>query len=482
VRTEFLAGEDGTYNVTLTVTDDNGATRADTMYVTATTAEPPSVTVTGPTTVENGDSVSFEASATAGSNELATLVWTTNGTEIERKDVTGETIDETLNLDFQTEGRTELQARIIDGIGSAATDNHAVEVTPNSSITQNDNSSTNSGGPDGYASMLSRTDDSYEILIPRGEVSGRGPGTMLDENDVKLLNQREGVEKTSVVTNTGPTDALSITNPQLKDDIDQEAGRRGAGFLDSISEHINPNSGAYDVSTKVQPQSPGTNWERVDRVVTDTETTDSKVHKSNYELVEVIENPDPETYRAPFPRNSSDEQIGVYRQYDTHWQDTRPADGDYETTRRNIDHYTWTETETRTERIKIGTEVVGEVPKYGWKEVERTKTKHICVERTTIYGNSICTRTKPQKIQTTERVWGVVGSEKITQPVYDTHTYTTEVTKSGSNPPFGATDVTAHYTTEYKIKEVTSSTPVWRPVSTKYRYEIYEYRWERTKI
>ncbi|MEF8871536.1 MAG: PKD domain-containing protein, partial [Haloarculaceae archaeon] len=238
VQTAFLAGEDGKYNVTLRITDDDGATRSDTLYVTATAAEPPSVTVSGPTTVENGDSASFEASATAGANELSTLVWTTNGTEIEREDVSGKTVDDTLNLDFQTEGRTEIQARVIDGIGSAGTDSHRVEVTPN----QSDGSRMNTGGPDGYASMLSRTDESYEILIPRGEVSGRGPGTMLDEDAINLLNQRDGVEKTSVFTNTGPTTALSITNPQLKDDIDKEAGRRGAGFLDSISEHINPNS------------------------------------------------------------------------------------------------------------------------------------------------------------------------------------------------------------------------------------------------
>ncbi|WP_340101561.1 PKD domain-containing protein [Salinibaculum salinum] len=478
VQTAFLADQDGTYNVTLTVTDDDGATRSDTMYVTATVVESPSVTVSGPATVENSKSASFEASATAGSNELTTLVWLSNGTEIEQKDVSSETADDTLRLDFRTEGRTEIQARIIDEIGSTGTDSHRVEVTPN----QSDDVSTNTGGPDGYTSMLSRTDDSYEILIPRGEVSGRGSGTMLDENEINALQELTGVKMSSVATNTGLTDALSITNQQLKDDIDKEAGRRGAGFLDSISEYINPESRSYEVDTKIQYQSPGTNWERVGRVVTDTETTDSKVHKPNYELVEVIENPGSQTYRAPLPRNHSDEQIGVYRQYNTRWQDTRPADGDYEETRRNIDHYTWTETETRTERVKIGTEVVGEVPEYGWKEVERTETKHVCVERTTIYGNSICTRTKPHQIRTTEEVWGIVGSKEITQPVYDTHTYTEEVTKTGKNPPIGATDITAHYTTEYKIKEVTSSTPVWRPVSTKYRYEIYEYRWERTDI
>ncbi len=475
-RTQFQTKQNGTYNATLTVVDDDGATASDTLYVTANSAEPPTVRISGPSAVEDGTSATFEADVSAGTNELATLVWMVNGTERTREDVDGYDAKSTLSLDFETQGQRELQVRAIDTTGTSETATHGVEVTQSS-----DGTSSN-GDMDAYASMLRRTDESYEILMPRGVVDGRGPGTMLDENEVRDLQRVSGVTRTSVYTNTGPVDALSITNPNLKEDIDKEAGKRGAGFLDSSNEYINPRSASYEVNTKRQFESPGVNWERTDRVVTGTTTTENRVNKENYELIEVIEKSDPQTYKSPLPHSPLDQQVGTGKKYTTSWQDTPPADGDYVATRKVLTHYTWTETRTKTKRVKVGTEVVRRSPAYGWKTVRRVGTEQVCVEYMSIFGPRTCVKTELRQTRTMERVWGVIGTEKITRPVYETRTYTETVTESGKNPPRTATDVTPHYNTQYKVREFTGSVPLWQSASKKYRYEIFTYEWERSDI
>ena len=59
VRATFLPTETGVYAVTLTVTDDEGETAEDTLYVTVTDNAPPSATLTGPDTLEVNESGTF---------------------------------------------------------------------------------------------------------------------------------------------------------------------------------------------------------------------------------------------------------------------------------------------------------------------------------------------------------------------------------------------------------------------------------------
>lgn len=483
-RTQFLAEEDGQYNATVTVTDDDGATRSDTLYVTATPVEPPTVSVSGPSSVENDSTAAFDASATAGDTELATLIWRADGTEVARRDVSGEEAAKSVKIGFEETGETRLQVEAVDVSGMDVADSQAVTVDPvqTETQTQAESSETNSGTPDGYASMLRRTDESYEVLMPRGVVDGRGSGDMLDQGEVTDLKRISGVETTSVVTNTGPVEALSITNPNLKDDIDKEAGQRGAGFLDSFNEYINPDSSTYEVSTKTQLEKPGVNWERSGRVKTGTKTTSDPVDKDHYELIETIEETSSQTYTAETPRDQNDRQVGHDREYDTHWQSTYPAGGDYIEKYQTLDHYTWTETRTRFERVRTGTRLVDKGPRYGWKTVERTETRAVCTNRITQVWYEPCLEWDTIEVQTTETIWGVVGRWTVSEPTYETRTYTETVRKSGISPPQDASNVTPHYNTRYKVREVTSSTPIWQPVTTKYRYEVYTYEWERVDL
>ncbi|MEF8758120.1 MAG: PKD domain-containing protein, partial [Halobacteriales archaeon] len=70
-RTSFRATQRGVYAVTLSATDDDGATATDTLYVTvAGESEPPSVTLDGPGSTTAGSAATFTASFAAGTADL----------------------------------------------------------------------------------------------------------------------------------------------------------------------------------------------------------------------------------------------------------------------------------------------------------------------------------------------------------------------------------------------------------------------------
>ena len=74
-QTEFDVDETGQYNVTLAVTDDDGATRSDTLYVTVAASEGPSVTLSGPgLTSKNGGS-EYTATVESDAADLQSLAW-----------------------------------------------------------------------------------------------------------------------------------------------------------------------------------------------------------------------------------------------------------------------------------------------------------------------------------------------------------------------------------------------------------------------
>ena len=82
VRTRFRATNTGTYNVSLTVTDDDGATQTDHLYVTATPDDPPTVNVTGPLRTTTQTPTTFQANVTAGSEPVQDITWRVNQTTI----------------------------------------------------------------------------------------------------------------------------------------------------------------------------------------------------------------------------------------------------------------------------------------------------------------------------------------------------------------------------------------------------------------
>jgi len=131
-QSEFRAGMVGTYEVTVTVTDDDGATRSDTLYVTVTDVDGPNVGISGPGTVTAGTNVTFVASATAGDEPLMRLDWATNGSETASEDLRGPSATDELERRFDP-GTYELSVEVVSELGRTDTAQMVVEVTANAS-------------------------------------------------------------------------------------------------------------------------------------------------------------------------------------------------------------------------------------------------------------------------------------------------------------------------------------------------------------
>jgi len=131
-QSEFQVGMAGRYVVTVTVTDDDGATSTDTLYVDVADVEGPSVEIAGPTTVTAGTNVTFEASARAGDEPLLRIDWALNGGEIADESVRGESATDQIERSFEP-GTYELTAEILSEVGRTDTARLVVEVVANAS-------------------------------------------------------------------------------------------------------------------------------------------------------------------------------------------------------------------------------------------------------------------------------------------------------------------------------------------------------------
>lgn len=126
VRTSFVPSQTGRYDVTVTVTDDDGARRSDTLYVRVDRATPPSVDVSGPSTLATGSSGTFEASVAAGDAPLLALVWYVDGAVRERATLDGESATHTLDVSFSNAGEHTVSVLVTDREGRQGSDNTSV--------------------------------------------------------------------------------------------------------------------------------------------------------------------------------------------------------------------------------------------------------------------------------------------------------------------------------------------------------------------
>lgn len=202
--TMFTPLRRGEYAVTVTVTDDDGATRTDTLYVTVESGEGPAVSVSGRTDPSVGESVTFTADATAGNVPLDRVTWTVDGSDGDSQQVSGDSATVDMTEEFDSPDPRRVNVTVTDVAGQEATD--SVRVDPTARRARGGRGG--GGGPQGYY---------------RQSVSGGGVWVQTDE---------DGVPKTSTMENTadfatGDLSALDPISaiPSVRDGTGSDQGR-----------------------------------------------------------------------------------------------------------------------------------------------------------------------------------------------------------------------------------------------------------------
>jgi hypothetical protein len=123
-QTNFVPNATGQCNVTLAVTDGDGATREDTLYITVEAADPPTASVSGPEAVYAGATATYTVDASADGATLSTVVWQVDDIHRASRKLSGDSATDTMNLSLAA-GRHTVSATVIDRDGQRQTDEQA---------------------------------------------------------------------------------------------------------------------------------------------------------------------------------------------------------------------------------------------------------------------------------------------------------------------------------------------------------------------
>ena len=238
VQTHFDATTTGEYAVTVSVTDDDGATRSDTLYITVESVATPTVSLSGSDAVTRGNETTLTASASSADAPLSSLSWVVDGDVVSQQSVSGSSATDSLTRSFDTTNNVSVRAVVYDTLGYRGSDNHTVTVEAN------DDSNANSRG--GSSGGDSGCDSSYQFCSDAdGTVQGPGGETYLVNSngeagiqtyiDGELTNIEDPTTSQQISTNEDGNYILedgSTTDALARTDSGQDAQKKISSTLE----------------------------------------------------------------------------------------------------------------------------------------------------------------------------------------------------------------------------------------------------------
>lgn len=199
-RTTFVPRATGTYNATVTITDEDGAVSTDTLRVHVEPSNGPTVTLSGPDSVVEGGVAEFTASVSAGANDLAGVVWRVDGRRLNRTALSGAsgTVDRVHA--FRRDGTITVAVTAVDRLGRQRTASKNVTVPAPASPDAGGGHGT-VGASDGGAA--SSDDDSGDGT---GTDDGTGCSRYGRDDDRYCDNDRMTIDSNGVVISDADND------------------------------------------------------------------------------------------------------------------------------------------------------------------------------------------------------------------------------------------------------------------------------------
>ena len=130
-QTRFHPNEVGQYAVSLSVTDEDGTSSHDTLYVTVSPGDGPSVDVSGPQNPHVGEQSVYSVTVDAGAAPLDHVVWSLDGRTVATDSLSGGNDAETLTRTFSNTGTRTVTATAYDTDGQTDTDSLRISVQAN---------------------------------------------------------------------------------------------------------------------------------------------------------------------------------------------------------------------------------------------------------------------------------------------------------------------------------------------------------------
>lgn len=221
-QAEFRADAVGTYEATVTVTDDDGATSEDTLYVEVQPVETPDVDLSAPDAVTEGEPVNVTATIDAGDADLARVELTKNGSELNSSELGGASATETFEVVLDP-GEHVLNATIVDRLGRTGTASTNVTVEAR----DDESGSTSSDGSDNGYSCDDPDLPDWHVGC-EDKVYGGGPDgelILFDADGDGEVNVDSGYPDSEVTyeTDTDPTDGTTTVDSSTHTDTGQKA-------------------------------------------------------------------------------------------------------------------------------------------------------------------------------------------------------------------------------------------------------------------